>query len=699
MTGDAVDFTSARRRELLLEAAGRPEGASVAEVYRRAVELGDTVTEEAYYNMARRLVHRGLLVAAASDGGTRYRLGAPPDKRWLEEDELSMLVNPEYPLLALAIWKEARRQINEIPETVWIELRERLASKSAREIFREAILSYCEDFHAQIGDLRVLERNPTPELTDRRQEAENSRRLLMNLTKHGLGLSREAVDIPLNLASAVADFDPNQPYANRAMLETELEYRIADEPFIVDGQVPSTDERLLVGAVDGSSRSGLLSFLGEEGDLALGHAPMVSLNTSVGVVDRFLREGSRTLPLFIRLPEKPEDTQRQDNRYTVMAKLLYPDMSDAQYMHSIWNAMDVVEARAVLRLLKRWPATPKVEVASADVVLRDGPVSPQDRDFYHYIDLGSYGQIVREMIELNWDIAKHCREDGHTVGGIVKRAELSVFAPVINWFASQIAQKGESQIVAWPMQSMNLVPDQVLITRLLTAGRRKGDAWMRTCIVMRPFHALEPKQARAYSRTGSPSDFVFRAYRKALTNPDLNREERLFWETLFRRENDPYVKMLENVFYATFFLGAVPRLDIEKNLPRIEVLVPAPTTFAEDPWPIANRHRDRLLLGVQQNGFDVSAEHSMFQSDAAIDVLPRLVIRAHDTVKLWAMDLLARVQEYIGYYLARYVNTKKFRGVKVRPFTRDELKFLYDQLRRERELRAGTGEAGKMLDE
>jgi hypothetical protein len=206
---------------------------------------------------------------------------------------------------------------------------------------------------------------------------------------------------------------------------------------------------------------------------------------------------------------------------------------------------------------------------------------------------------------------------------------------------------------------------------------------------MRPFHALEPKQARLYSRGESPSDFVFRAYRRALESGDTDRLSRLFWET-FRRENDPYVKMLDNVFYATFFVGAVPRLEVDKHLPRIEILVPAATTAGEDPWPAAARHRDRLLAALQQNGFDVSAEHTMFRSDAAIDVLPRLLIRAHDTVKQWAADLLSRVQEYVGYYLARYVRTKKFRGVKIRPFTRDELTLLYEQLSRERELQAGA---------
>src|SRR5439155_20524001 len=108
---------------------------------------------------------------------------------------------------------------------------------------------------------------------------------------------------------------------------------------------------------------------------------------------------------FIRRPERPEDTQRLDNRYTVMAKLLYPDMTDAQYMHAVWNAMDLVETRAVLRLLRRWSQKPGVEIAASDVVLRDGPVAPQDRDFNHYSATTSYGAIVREAIELNWDIA------------------------------------------------------------------------------------------------------------------------------------------------------------------------------------------------------------------------------------------------------------------------------------------------------
>lgn len=696
-------LSTAERKALLLELAGQPEGASVAEVYVRALELGDKVTEEAYYNIARRLVHRGLLTPNTSERGTRFTIGASAESAWIEEDDLNALIDPEYPLLAITIWKESRRQINEVPEELWIELRNRLRGQQAPELFKRAILSYCEDFHAQIATLVEIEKDPTPELPRLRREAENSRLLLFRLAKFGLGLSREAIDVPPGLDVAISEFKKTRmkSYANESFLEKELARRIAPEQFVLDAREDSSARNLLIAAVDGSTRGGMLSFLGEEGDIGVGHAPMISINTSIGQVNRSLEVGNRTIPIFMRFPEKPEDMQRQDNRYTVMAKLLYPDLSDAQYMHAVWNAMDVIESKATLRLLKRWYGPkPGVEIAPADIVLRDGTVSPQDRDFSHYSELSSYGQIVRDMIQIDWEIAACCRENGQTVAGVVKEAQLTVFAPILNWFACQVARDKTGQLQSWPIQTMNLIPDQMILTRLLTAGRKKGDPWVRTCAVLRPFHAIT-NFVRSYSRTSPPSSSILDSYREAMATPEkLSQEKKIFWETIFRPESDPYVKMMENVFYGGFFLGAVPRLDIDKKLPRLEILVPAPTVEdSGNPWPSVLPHIDRLISALKQNGFQVSAEHRMFKNDAQLDVLPELIIRAHDTVKHWAAELLSRVQEYIGYYMARYVKTKQFRGVKVRPFTRDELELLYSQLKRERELQAGAPRATKKLDE
>src|SRR5437870_2689596 len=91
-------FTSNQRKSLFLELAQGPNGTTPAEVHRAAIEQGDKVTEEAYYNIARRLVHRGLLAPVESDeggGAVRYTIGAPAQSRWLEEDDLCALIDPD----------------------------------------------------------------------------------------------------------------------------------------------------------------------------------------------------------------------------------------------------------------------------------------------------------------------------------------------------------------------------------------------------------------------------------------------------------------------------------------------------------------------------------------------------------------------------------------------------------------------------
>lgn len=525
----------------------------------------------------------------------------------------------------------------------------------------------------------------------------------MRLARYGLGLSIRALPLPLNVETAIAAYKLGEAVLeiDQDIFAEEMKRRVADEPFIVDGEQELPKRPWLVGAVDGSTRGGVLSFLGEDDLSFSGHAPLVSINTAVGQINRQQKIGNVYKPTFLRLPERPEDMQREDNRFTVMAKMLFPDMSDGTYMHAVWNAMDLVEARAALRLLGAW-TTPQthLEVPAADVVLKDGAVSPQDRDFIHYSQYDTYGKIVREAIRVNWEIAKHCKDDGQTVAGVVKNAQMSVLAPVVNWFASQTSAKAKGSLAAWPMNTMNLLPDQVLMTQLLTAGRQKDDPWVRTCLIVRPFHALT-NFSSSYSGGELPSQLVMKRYEAALRDVDsLDPERAYFWRDLFRPDHDPYVQMLDHVSYASFFLGAVPRLDIGKQLPRFEFIVNASNHEADDTdWSQVATHRDRLISATKQLGFDVAAEHNMFDNKAKLDVLPSLLIQVHDTVKIWAADLLSRVQEYVGYYIARHVKTKRLREPTIRPFSRTELELLHESIMRERDDRAGATTADTHADE
>ncbi len=693
-------LTTREREQLFLELASQPNGVTAPDVYKEAEALGDKVTPEAYQNLARRLVHRGVLVADEDTRPITYKAGQNVDGQWLEEEELAAWVSDEYPLLALPIWKEAQRQLRDIPEEVWILLREQLMGEHAPSLFVRAIVSYCDHLDAlsrEIAENEVHRADPR-ELSKQKEEARINLLLLRGFVQYGLGLSLEAVQLPGTAEQALTELEADKNARpikwNENQIREELSKRVPSENFVVDVPTSGTD-RLLVAAVDASTRGGMLSFLGEETDFYVGHAPMISINTAVGQVNREVVLDGKEYPVFMRLPEKPEDIQQRDNRYTVMAKLFYPDLSDAEFMHSLWNAMDALESRTTLRVLSRW-YTPKggVEVPPADLILRDGTVVPQDRDFDHYKDETRYGEIVRDIIATNWDVAKKCRADSQTVAGVVKTAHLRVFGPVFNWYASQLAaQKRLPMLEAWPLAAMNTMPDQVLLTRLLTAGRKRLDPWTRTCVVFRPFHATYDSFARHYSTSNTPPNLVFERCKRELAWAPTPGSAR-FWRD-FRGDADPYIQMLNNIWYADFYLAAVPRLDYERYLPRLEFLLPE-TVYSHDSDPpaAARCHLDRLLAALRLIGFDVSSEHSMYRDKSTLEVVPALVARAHDTVKIWARELLSRVDEYLSAVLTRVISAKRARGVRLRPFTKEEFRLLHDTLKQERLRLAGmSGQA------
>jgi hypothetical protein len=696
-------ITARERQTLFLELAARPDGATAQQVHEEATKHGDSVTIEAFHNLGRRLVHRGLLVYADTTGRqTVFKAGANVDGQWLDEEQLAAIIDPEYPLIALTVMKEAGRQLNTIPELVWEEVRTRLRAANARALFFDEIRAYADDLKDAFVEYR-MEVDATPSERARlRGQIEGSIVLLKELTKHGLGLSSEAIRIPASFELGLEQVrkGPNAPFYTEDVLKDEIERRVADENFIVDVPMDPPSPQILIAAVDGSSRSGLLTMEGEEGDFTLGHAPAVSINTSTAQTNREIKIGTRQYPAFLRLPEKPEDMQQRDNKYTIMAKLFFPDLTESQYAHSIWNAMNLLESRAALKVMRRWETSrDALEVRPADVILMDGPVTPQDRDSKHYAQTGSYGRIVRDLIEVNYEIMQKSRDDGQVVAGVVKNSPLRVLGPILNRFIARTValSNGNTQIETWPLRAMNLLPDRAILTRLLTAGRKKDDPWSRTCVLCRPFHATTDL-AEDYSRETDRRPSAVMLSRAAMMQEredlGLAAGEFDFWKE-FRGEHDPYVKMLDNAWYAYFHLGAVPRLDQKQALPRMEVLAVAST--AEDggfPRPV-RPNCEKFLEALKLTGFNVSADHAMFDARGWIDVLPRLMIDVHYTVKIWAAELQSRVQEYIGYHMSRYLKGGSSRGVRIRPWKRAELNAWVTQMTEERRRQAGTDPTGK----
>jgi hypothetical protein len=689
-------LTPSRRQQLFIELAARPEGTTAQQVFDEAKQRGDTVTIEAYHNLGRRLKHRGLLVAEKEDRNTVFKVGAHVDAQWLDEEQLAAIVDPEYPLLALTVIKEAHRQVTDVPETAWVEARERLKREDGPSLFHKALCAYADDLSHSYEQYDHLEKAGDKSLATLRNEIETSLFLLKQLGKFGLGLSREALNLPASFSSGLTLYRRGAlQICNSDLLKEELAKRISPESLIVDIPNSTGDANLLVAAVDGSTRGGLLTLEGEEGDFTVGHAPSVSINTAIAQTNRRVRHrDGREHEAFLRLPEKPEDMQQRDNRYTIMARLFYPDLSESQYAHSIWNAMNLLEVRAALRVMERWDtARSGLEIRPADIVLMDGPVSPQDRESSHYVNASTYGRIVRELIGLSWNVLQKSRDNDQIVAGVVKNAQLRVFGPIINRFLVEVvAQDPNTQIQAWPLNAMNTLPDQILVTRLLTAGRTKHDPWSRTCLVLRPFHAVTDFADR-YTRSITPAAVLLSRADQAKARRALGSDEAddAFWCDDFRGMHDPYVQLLENAWYANFFLGAVPRLDQKRALPRIEFVV-ARKTSDEGGFGVDSLARaEKLVAMLKVNGFDVSRDHSMFSFEGWIDILPKLLIEAHYTVKVWATELQSRVHEYVGYHLSRYLKGTP-RAIRIRPWKRQEIEAWLTQMTDERRKEAGDKE-------
>lgn len=688
-----MNLSPRERQTLFMELAQRPGGTTGQDAYQAGLAQGDGVSEEAYFNLGRRLTHAGKLKSEKVNGRTVYTAKFDNNATWLDESHIASIIDPEYPLPALTAYRESLRQVRDIPEAVWIEVRARLSEIEARTLFLDAIISYADNLYCEIADFaseRARASN-APYLPNLRHRAESSLALLVSLCKDGLGLSDEAISLPITLDLAVEAMSqvngPTQFY-DRSRLSSEIHQRVEPGPFIRPTDTPKVDSNLTVAGVDGSSVGGLLSLDGTGGDFSFGHAPQVSVNTATGVINRDIRMQNRDIPAFLRLPERPEDMQRQDNRYTIMAKMFFPDLTDSQYVHSTWNAMDLLECRTTLSMQTRWAYLPgNFEMPPADVVLRDGTIVPNDRDHIHYGQQNTYGRIVRDLIDASWKIAKNCREDGQTVVGVVKNAQLQVLSPVINYFLTQVAASSSStQLSAWPLEDMNQLFDQALISRILTAGRREDDPWLRTVLVLRPFHATSNLGKRYSCRLGrKPYEKLLEKAERAKAKEIAELTEDEAWWRELRTNGDPYVQMLKNVWYPSFYLGAFKHLDSSEMLPRLEFLLPHCTEeTGEFPTDLCGEHLHRTLSALSTVGFQVDKEHAMFDASDRIDLLPAILIRSHEIVKTWAKELKDRVVEFMDWHLAKYLSASQKRQVSIRPWTRAELEAWVDSMQNER---------------
>ncbi len=680
------------KRQLFIELATRPEGATANDVHAAAIERGATDTIEAFHNLGRRLAHGGRL--AIDDSGPRkvYHAKDDRDGAWIDEDYLQTIVDPEHPLESLVVLREASRQLRSVPAEAWRAAAEILRGQNARTAAVSAITAYASDLADNLEELARLigakaDSNPSEEARVKRR-CEGLIDMLTAMCRDGLGLSRDAIHIPITADRGIAHIaEHGRELVDAPLLADEISRRVEDAPLIMAMAAPAADDRMIVAGVDGSTQGGLLSIDGTAGDFAFGPPPQINLNTAAAVLNRKLRRDGRETDVFLRLPSAPEDIQRSENVYTIMSPMFYPDLSQAEYMHSAWNAMDVLESRAARRSLDIW-STPSragsggdIEVNPADVVIRDGTVVPNDRDPSHYAQVDSYGRIVRELVKLSWEMAQKSRDDAQTIAGAVKHSQVRVVGPILNWIICQAAGTPATILTGWALDEMNAIADQQLLSRLLShAGKEKG-VWTRSATFMRPFHATTPAFSRYYVRDAAKAparEIEDRIETAATTPPEKRTSDQHGWAEI--RVPNPYSQMLDNVWFAGFYVSPGVALGKGQSLPRLELLINAPTGESHTFPAVVAEHRERLFTALATTGFSISQDHDLFGGAGLIDFVPTMLQRAHETVSGFARDMKARAGEYLDRLLVREIGSRKKQNVRVRPWKPEELKAWRDRM-------------------
>ncbi len=337
--------------------------------------------------------------------------------------------------------------------------------------------------------------------------------------------------------------------------------------------------------------------------------------------------------------------------------------------------MDVLESRAARRALDTWQTVgTNVEVRAADVVIRDGTIVPNDRDPSHYAQVDSYGRIVREMVDLGWDMARKCRDDAHTVAGAVKNSRVRVVSPIVNFIIAQQAGTPSTNLTSWALDEMNAIPDQQLMSRLLSRAPRAAGAWSRSAIFMRPFHATTPAFSRHYEHNPAkaPARQIENRIRTAVDTPvELRSSDQHGWAEI--RIPNSYSQLLDNVWYAGFYATPGVALAKGQSFPRLEIMIPHPTREDGDLPDTLADHRERLMTALATTGLSVSQDHNMFGGAGVIDFVPSILQRAHEIVSGFARDMKLRAGEYLDRLLSREIGERRRQNVRVRPWKPEEL--------------------------
>jgi hypothetical protein len=347
----------------------------------------------------------------------------------------------------------------------------------------------------------------------------------------------------------------------------------------------------------------------------------------------------------------------------IISRPWFEDLTDSQFEHMKKAALDVVQFRVDERLLGGNARAFGTRTAGGEggllpkpnVLIRDGTVTPQEREFQHYCDRTSYGDVVREGISRSYGILRTVKDsESRVYAGAVKQTQLKTFSKILNWYIKRTIDE------SWDLSKASHVTDSVAVTRLIAALPECGPAeYYRTCIVARPFTALVTElRFRPFV-----SDAEWLDYFKGRRDDQQRDYDQRGGEPSFLLgqsiEDDPYVRMCQQADYAAFYFGK-PGGEPEITFPRFEFL--DSLRSRPDRAKRVARAVELIMTGVHATKWTLDREHNFMTARRMPRLVPYVVYEAHEKCKALGHKLESELMQAISQRLSEL---KALRGLPV----------------------------------
>lgn len=672
--------------QILRDLSDPEVGATVPEIYRQATEIGvhlpgadqpvcDDVTQPVYYKLVRRLVTAAHLVEVdgGDESGQRYRLAETLHADTaLRLDDIRELLQLR-PTEALARLMDARGEFRAKRDTVIRAAAQALFSVDPRALLFEMITGRVDSYNADVDVWTEVGTNDQKH----RQRIRAARAELETLCYRYLGLSHQAVFVP-------PGGEPTRARLDADHLSDQLTRRVFGPSVIrrvdyANEAAPLDWSNLVIAGSDGSTYSSTMQIDTAASFADPSGSEVVTFNTSV-VYLRMEGENARRHPSpWHTVPLTRSAIDSPANAGMVLAPFMYrPEgLSDSEYEHLAKCATDVVQWRADAEVFRGNGRSvgDGSTMPSPRVHLRDGTVTPQEREANHYRRTDSYGEFVREGIRLGHSILGHlvAMRARPVFAGAVKASQLHLFSSVLNWFIARGHPAGGLDPIdpAWDMSKGALLPDNEAVNAVLASISDPNEAAFNvTFVVARPFHALTD-MFRYYEveRRGFWTERFERIQAEHRTNSNIDS----WWKTVDEVADDPYVRMSEDAAYCLFYVGHSGG-DPAPLAPRYEFLESLSQLSADDAERLVDRNVGLLVAALAHSKFSLDRDHNFLSRHTLVKLVPAVVYEAHEKCKAMARTIESELKSMVIANLQRFQQQRggrpdvRFRPVAVRDY-------------------------------